>query len=294
MILSFSQLPEPEQTLLRRIGSTIFQSINPEYLFCYGSRTEVYYARTCFASTEKIPQYNRQYDLALIINDADRRPNETLLLLAKKAAACCDHANIILHRRDAVARKLQEGDFFFFRLFTHAIPLHTPRPAPVNLSIMQLVTGQQNLPPAMAARALQLLATSLQMQANAAMAYEEGNTPKALYMVNQSVQASLRALLLACTGWLPAGISLYALLNHSCNVTAAAVAVFPRNTREEAALFGLLARTPGNTLEQAGVGVAIMHSLLQRALAMNEVAGEVIRTHGVTAATAIAAETARA
>lgn len=277
MNLSFSQLPEPEQTLLRRIGTAIFQSINPDYLFCYGSRSSIHYSRSCFGGTEKASQYERQYDLAVIVSEQEPRPDEKLVLLAKKAGSCCDHTNIIVHRRDTVTRLLQEGDFFFLRLFTHAIPLHEPRPAPVNLSIMQLVAKQQALPPATAARARQLLQSGGQLAYDAAKAQEEGHTAKALYLVSQSVQASLRAMLLACTGWVPAGAGLYALLNHSCNVTREAAAIFPRNTREKAGLFGLIARTPGNTLRAMGIGAAVMDSLVQRAVRMNEVAREVMK-----------------
>src|SRR5882757_9307494 len=145
MNLSFAQLPEYEQTVLRHITNQLFKSINPEYLFCYGSRVDACYTRSCYVKAVKAARFERQYDLAIIVSEQDLRPDEKLLLLAKKATACCDLTNITLHRRDAVAKLLQEGDFFFCRLFTHAIPLHDPRPAPVQLSIAQMMQGQQAL-----------------------------------------------------------------------------------------------------------------------------------------------------
>jgi len=275
MNLSFSQLPEHDKNLLKRITREIFQSINPEYLFCYGSRTGIYHTRTCFATPAKTVQYEHQYDLAVIINEHDPRPDEQLLLLAKKAGCFCHHINIVLHRRDTVAKLLSEGDFFFLRLFTHAIPLHQPRPAPINLSILQLVAGQQTLTHTITIQALQLLANGLQLADTAAKAQQEGNAPTALYLVNQSVQASLRAMLMACTGYQPKSATLHTLLNHTRNFTIEAAAVFPRNTKEELMLFRLI-----SSRQTRAVGAPIVSCLLQRAGKMNEVAAIIINESG--------------
>ena len=53
--------------------------------------------------------------------------------------------------------------------------------------------------------------------------------------------------------------------------------MFPRNTREEAGLFGLIARTAG-VME---VSEHMVQALAQRAERMNEVAEEVMRENGV-------------
>ena len=275
MNLSFSQLPEHDEILLKRITREIFQSINPDYLFCYGSRTSTHHTRTCFATPSKTIQYEHEYDLAVIISEHDPRLDDKLLLLAKKAGCFCNQTNIVLHRRDTVAKLLSEGDFFFLRLFTQAIPLHEPRPAPINLSILQLMSGQQLLPHTVTIHALQLLASGLQLADAAAKAQQEGNTPTALYLINQSVQASLRAMLLACTGYQPKNARLHTLLNHTRNFTYEAAAVFPRNTKEEVTLFGLI-----SSRQPPGVGSPVVSSLLQRAAKMNEVAAAVINESG--------------
>ncbi|MBS1566971.1 MAG: hypothetical protein JST39_21495 [Bacteroidetes bacterium] len=264
MKLSFSSLPEIEQIQLRRITDFIIKSVQPEYLFCYGSRTDTMLARNCFDEEEQETQYKCQYDLVLIAGDDDKRTDERLHQLAQRAAGPYASLNILVYRRAQVEHHLQQYDYFFSKIFAGAIRLHEPETAISATPVSKPELPQEEQRKHCRVMAISRLCDAEKLIRQAERDIQEGRRQRALESLNKSVYESLTAVLLYHTGCVPNPVNVKILLGLSANVCSAPARLFPANTPEEKSLRDLLENALGTGQELGNINPDQLHQLRYR------------------------------
>lgn len=240
MHTSISHLTGKEQNDLRHISKRLAENIAPEFIFCYGNRTVVEVARSCFTQSRRTEKFSSIYDIVIIVSDEEKVDDNAILVFAENVLRNYAQTNIIVHRKGFVFKEIEEGNFFFSWLFRSAMLLHSKGKISQHKNSHPFPKSKAIMYPDTYAQLKQFQNYARSFLTCAREHYRGRSHAMALYMIKQSIVASCKYLLFGCLGYQFHEHDLDRLFNLTHNFTSEVINLFPRNTKEEIRLFQLL------------------------------------------------------
>lgn len=227
-------IPIPSEML-----SGILKAIRPEKVFCFGIRTNVSEAWSCFLrDTER--ETVTFYDLLILTTPDEKRPRHELLDLAECHNTKTEQVNALVHNAASVSEAVDAGSTFFETVCAKGQLLYDDE------NIRFKLSAEEHHPakPAHVDEALwgKWFDLARKFLAGASHFAGRGWNDLSAFMLHQAVEHTCIALTRAITGYRPNTHNLARLIRLIHNFAPFTIPVFPRDTREEIYLFNLLSR----------------------------------------------------
>ncbi|HVT84422.1 MAG TPA: hypothetical protein VHD35_04425 [Chitinophagaceae bacterium] len=237
---SISHLTKQEQDGLRHIVKTLYPSMQPALLYCFGIRMSQQLQRSCFTQKRRIENSNTIYDLLLILHDKDSLTDDTAAAIAKRMIGNSTNANILVHRFSFMKTQLLEMNFFFTWVHRSAILLINRDNSFAQLPLQNkktdiLPTSQQTLT---AIKEKMDKAKSLLVSVHDQWTFQPYSVT--LAAIKEAATEILRALMATGIGFDALGSSVEMMIKLSENFTTIPTELFPANTAEEKNIYSLL------------------------------------------------------
>ncbi len=233
MVKNIPLLTEQQWGLLRQKVEEITNEVTPEKIICFGVRTNVMSAWSCFA--EQSSTVSIECHLLIIVKERDRRKagelQDKVSALSSSEIRIC---SLIFGIESIHGEKLKGNDFFF--IVWHGQVLFFDNNKSAILAPANLLSIPQHHEKACRIweRWYEGLGENFLDSALQDMAAQR--TAAALFHLHQVAEHTLRALIEAVTGYRPATHSISRLLELSRCLTNEIADVFPCNTEEEGEL----------------------------------------------------------
>jgi HEPN domain-containing protein len=238
---NIQQLSKPQLAILVQLIQKIVETVTPLKIICYGYRTTKMSDWSCFFDSEtNVRTMYPTFDLLLITNDSEKRPNHEIIEIVEKHAAAlgCDATTIVEHQK-AVNKGLENGKRFVSTVFRYGAILYN-NDTDVTIPAKELDSTVLN----------KLIEDNWQRYFGLAhrffktanYCFENGWYEQTIIDLHHSVEHACIAILKVCTGYRPTTRNLSRLLDLTCNFSQELMVVFPRLTKEETFLFNTLNR----------------------------------------------------
>ena len=228
-----------EGSIPPEILSGILTGIRPEKVFCFGVRTNVAEAWSCF-----LPDNEREgatcYDLLILTAPNEKRPHHELLNMAEALNTKTLQVNALVHNAVSVREAIYAGNAFFAAVCTKGQLLYDDESISFKMAAGDYCsTGSLCVNHADWTKRFGLARKFL---AGASHFFCRGWNDMSAFMLHQATEHTCIALTRAITGYRPNTHNLTRLIRLMHNFDPFGLPIFPRDTKEEIILFNILSR----------------------------------------------------
>jgi HEPN domain-containing protein len=234
-------LPRSQQELLAELIQKIVGAVHPEKIICYGIRSSYYQDWGCFLDNERVRENARlRFDLLIIASSAKGQTEQDISQIAEQqckplADVCC-----ITHKIHTINDGLAKGNPFFCALYHKGMFVYeSGQTALLNPGSKERGALERHIIEGYWSRWYGL-ALNFFKSAVDSLGYERPDLTA--FMLHQSVEHTCSALIRVFTGYRPNTHNLTRLMMMVESFTNELTKVFPRVTREEEEIYGILQR----------------------------------------------------
>ncbi|MDR6571029.1 HEPN domain-containing protein [Chitinophaga ginsengisegetis] len=226
---------------LAKLIEKILLVLQPEQIWCLGTRTTIMQDWSCFWPGEGYREtiFPTTFDLLILTTDTEKRPEyELIQLIEQQAASLPCEITCMVQKYAAFMEGLPAGYRFDTTVYRKAVPVYNNgKPLTADLTIeltkeemKTRITTQWNR-----------CFTTAQRFFKTATDCQQDNWPEqAVFNLHQAAQHTCMAILRGITGYRSTTHNLSRLLALIDNFSMEPSVIFPRLTREETELFNLL------------------------------------------------------
>ena len=237
---SISQLTGKEQNDLHIISKRIVENIQPQFIFCYGSRVKTNLTRSCLTEKHRVEGIACYYDILLVISDEEPLEDKAILLFAERLLRKEVQVNVIVHRIGYIYQQLLQENFFVIKVFESAIILYDKVQKLQSMPLTKIKVKHTAMLHSIYLLYKCLFDESKVFISKGEVYYRENNYAQAALLLKQSVIYSLKALVMAGTGYEMATDNVERLVRFTENFTDLALYLIDDNTYEGKRLYKLL------------------------------------------------------
>lgn len=223
----------------QKILEGILKVIQPEKIICFGIRSKVAEAWSCFLPV-KVREVNTAYDLLILTQPHEKRPRHELFNMLDNFNTQRTQLNALIHNVTTINEAIGRGSLFFTRACNEGLLVYDRHEIPlIRGSEMhnspETPFGSETLWTKGFGRARKFLAGALHF-------FNKGWNDLSAFMLHQAVEHTCIALTYAITGYKPSTHNLKRLIMLIDNFAPFGPVFFPCDTREDIYLFHLLSR----------------------------------------------------
>jgi HEPN domain-containing protein len=263
--LTIGFLSRSQQQLFAELVPTIVDAVHPEKIICFGIRSIHYQDWGCFMNEAYIKERSRlSLDLLVISSAAKGQTEQDMSQSVEEHCKTLANVHCVVHKINTVNGSLSEGKPFYSALYHHGIILYDSgqtallNPGPMERSVPEraVLEGIWSRWHGLAAHFFRGAVDSLSY-----------NRPDlTTFLLHQAVEHTCGALIRVFTGYRPNTHSLTRLFMMAENFSNQFTQVFPRVTKEEEEIYGVLQRGYLDTRykEDYVVSPVILQVLIER------------------------------
>lgn len=272
--LTIGFLPRLQQQLLAELVTTIVGAVHPEKVICFGIRSIHYQDWSCFINRGYIKEKSRlSLDLLVIAGAAKGQTEQDISQFVEEHCKTLADVHCVVHKINTVKISLSEGKSFYSTLYHQGIMLYDSgqnallNPGPMERSV-QVKTVLESI-----WLRWHGLATNFFKGAVDSLSYNRPDLTT--FLLHQAVEHTCGALIRIYTGYRPNTHSLTRLFMMVDNFSNQFSLIFPRTTKEEEEIYGVLQRGYLDTRYKEGyeVSPAILQVLIERVARIQAIAG---------------------
>lgn len=268
-------LPRSQQQLMAELIGKIVEAVHPEKIICYGIRSIHYQDWGCFLDVGRIKEDARlSIDLLIIASAAKGKAEQDISQAAEQVCHPWADAHCITHKIHTVNDNLANGIPFFCALYHKGMIVYdSGETALFNPGRIEDCISERAVIEGIWTR-WHGLALNFFKSAEESLKYERPDLT--IFMLHQAVEHTCGALIRVFTGYRPNTHNLTRLLMMVESFTRQLHMVFPRITREEEEIYGILQRgyLDARYKEDYSVPPAMLRLLLERVGRLQSIAAE--------------------
>ncbi|MBN9382213.1 MAG: HEPN domain-containing protein [Chitinophagaceae bacterium] len=234
-------LPRSQQQLMAELIGKIVEAVHPEKIICYGIRSAHYQDWGCFLDVGGIKEDTRlSLDLLIIASAAKGKAEQDISQAAEQVCQPWADVHCITHKIHTVNNDLAKGVHFFCALYQRGMVVYdSGGTSLLSPGRMEGSTPEKAIIEGIWTRWFGL-ALNFFKSAEESLKYERPDLTA--FMLHQAVEHTCGALIRVFTGYRPNTHNLTRLLMMVESFTRQLHAVFPRVTKEEEEIYGILQR----------------------------------------------------
>lgn len=237
---SISHLTGKEQNDLHIISKRIVENIQPQFIFCYGSRVTTNLNRSCLTEKHRVEKTTCCYDILLVVSDEEPLEDNAILLFTERLLKKEVQVNVIVHRIGFIYQQILKENFFIVKIFESAIILYDKIQKLQSMPLTTMKVKHTAMIQSIYLLYKTLFDESKVFISKAEACYAENNYVQAVHLLKQSVIRSLKALVMAGTGYAIATDNIERLVRFTENFTDLAGYLIDDDTNEGKRLCKLL------------------------------------------------------
>jgi HEPN domain-containing protein len=239
--LTIGFLPRSQQQLLAELVPKIIGAVDPEKIICYGIRSVHYQDWGCFLDRGGVKENTRlSLDLLIITSAAKGQNEQDVSQTAEHHCKALADVRCVTHKIHSVNDGLANGNPFYHSLYHKGIILYDAgQTALLNRGSLEKCIQEQHVLEGIWSRWYGL---AVNFYKGAVDSLDYNRPDLTAFMLHQAVEHTCGALIRVFTGYRPNTHNLTRLLMMVENFTNQLTLVFPRVTKEEEEIYGILQR----------------------------------------------------
>jgi len=234
-------LPRQQQQVLAELIQKVVTAVQPEKIICYGIRSIDTHEWGCFSNDGAVKDTTRlKLDLLIIAPATKGQTEQDISFAAEQQCKALADVFCVTHKIHSVKEGLANGNPFYSTLYHKGLliydsgqtELHSPSQMPAPLLELPIIEAIW----------LKWYGLALHFYKSAVDSQHFERPDLTAFMLHQAVEHTCGALIRVFSGYRPNTHNLTRLLMMVENFTQKITQVFPRSTREEEELYGIIQR----------------------------------------------------
>ena len=240
MTTTLSHISRDQSQLLQDAVSEIIKAVDPEKIICYGTRTNINEAWSCFIRSDQ-SRTSMHFDFLIITREGRKEKEHEVFDKISKCEKETVHITAIVHSIFAVNEALEKEMPFFTNVYEKGVIVYDSGNTPLICPEIKKLSKEDCIENRKRYWNKWFFLAKRFYEAACNCALNDRNDV-AVFMLHQAVELTCIAVLRTCIGYRPSTHNLKRLFFLIENFTSDVGLVFPRSTNEEVELFNVLYR----------------------------------------------------